>query len=92
MCSSDLDARGGLQGTFLHDGLPCRVLFDSGASHSFISRQFCMSRGLVISAVSQQISVGTPTGVTVDLPEMVRRYEIRFMGRVFFCRYVCSGF
>ena len=42
-----------------------------------------MSRGLVISAVSQQISVGTPTEVSVDLPEMVRRYEIRFMGRKF---------
>ena len=86
------DARGGLQGTFLHDGLPCRVLFDSGASHSFISRQFCLSRGLVVSAVSQQISVGTPTGVSVDLPEMVRRYEIRFMGRVFVVDMFVLGF
>ena len=51
-----------------------------------------MSRGLVILAVSQQISVGTPTGVSVDLPEMVRRYEISFMGREFVVDMFVLGF
>ena len=51
-----------------------------------------MGRDLVISAVSQQISVGTPIGVSVDLPEMVRRYEIRFMGRVFVVNMFVLGF
>ena len=87
-----MDARGGLQGTFLHDGLPCRVLFDSCASHSFISRQFCLSRGLVILVVSQQINVSTLTRVSVDLPEMVHRYEIRFMGRTFVLDMFVLGF
>ena len=51
-----------------------------------------MSRGLVFSVVDQQISVGTPTGVSVDLPEMVRRYEIRFMGRKFVLDMFVIGF
>ena len=47
---------------------------------------------MVVSAVSEQISVGTPTGVSVDLPEMVRRYEIRFMGRRFVVDLFVLGF
>ena len=76
-------ARGGLQGTVLHDGLPCKVLFDTGASHSFISWHFCMSRGIMISEVNRLLSVGTPTGVSVDLHEVVKDYEVMFLSRVF---------
>ena len=35
-----------------------------------------MSRVLVVLAVSQQIGVGTPTGVSVVWPEMVSRCEL----------------
>ena len=76
-------ARGGLQGTVICNGLPCKVLFDTGASHSFISRHFCMSRGITISEVKHSLSVGTPMGVSVELNEMVLGYEVRFLGRVF---------
>ena len=51
-----------------------------------------MSRGLVVSAVREQISVGTPTGVSVDLPEIVSRYEIRFMGQKFVVDLFILGF
>ena len=76
-------AQGGLQGTFTHDGLPCKALFDTGASHSFISRAYCMTRGIPIVASGHWLSVGTPTGVRVDLHEMVRGYRVRFMDRVY---------
>ena len=42
-----------------------------------------MSRGLEIVRVGHYLSVGTPTGVTVDLHEMVRQHEVRFMSRVY---------
>ena len=67
----------------MHASIPCRVLFDSGASHSFIARSYCMSRGLVIERVGRFLSVRTPTGVTVDLHEVVRKHEFRFLDRVF---------
>ena len=72
--------------------MPCKVLFDSGASHSFISRSYCMSRGIVISAVSHWLSVGTPTGVSVDLHEMVRGHQIRFLNRVYVLDLYVLGF
>ena len=76
-------AHGRLQGTLFYAGRPCKVLFDTGASHSFISRGYCLSGGLEIVQVSHSLSVGTPTGVTVVLHEMVRQHEVRFMGRVY---------
>ena len=42
-----------------------------------------MSRSIQISSVAHLLSVGTPMGVSVDLTEVVREYEIKFMGRVF---------
>ena len=69
-------AREGLQGTVIYAGLPCKVLFDTGASHSFIFRYFCMSRGIETTRVAHLLSVGTPMGVSVDLTEVVRKYEI----------------
>ena len=76
-------AQGRLQGTLFYADKPCRVLFDSGASHSFISRSYCMSRGFEIGRVGRCLSIGTPTGVTVDLHEVVRKHEFRFLDRVF---------
>ena len=46
----------------------------------------------MVSAVGHHVSVGTPTGVSVDLPEMVKSYEIRFLGRVFLIDMFVLGF
>ena len=47
-----------------------------------------MLREIPIMPVSHVLSVGTPTGVSVDLHEMVRGYSVRFLGRVFAHRHV----
>ena len=67
-------ARGGLQGTMIDSGVPCRVLFDSGPSHSFISRQYCMRRKLLISMLRTVMCVDTPMGSSVDLNEHVIKH------------------
>ena len=51
-----------------------------------------MSRGIEISSVAHLLSVGTPMGVSVDLTEVVRGYEIKFLGRVFHLDLYVLGF
>ena len=51
-----------------------------------------MSRGIQISSVAHLLSVGTPTGVSVDLHEVVKGYEVRFLGRVFCIDLFVLGF
>ena len=51
-----------------------------------------MRKSLEIVAVGHQISVGTPTGVSVGLPEMVKQYEVRFMGQRFLVDMFVLGF
>ena len=42
----------GLEGTFCTSGSTFKVLFDTGASHCFISRHFVERESLVISSLS----------------------------------------
>ena len=51
-----------------------------------------MTRGIPIVASGHWLSVGTPTGVRVDLHEMVRGYRVRFMDRVFVLDLYVLGF
>ena len=52
-----------MTGTFLADGHPAVVLFDSGASHTFISNSYASKRGFEISNMKQSyqiIALGSP--------------------------------
>jgi hypothetical protein len=49
-------------GTFFVNPVPATVLFDSGASHSFITDQFVAKYNLSMSSMKNPLIVGTPGG------------------------------
>jgi hypothetical protein len=49
-------------GMFLADSRPATVLFDSGASHSFISSSFVVKHHLLITIMKQTMLVSSPGG------------------------------
>ncbi|XP_028057481.1 uncharacterized protein LOC114261405 [Camellia sinensis] len=61
---------------------PIGVLFDTGASHSFISRQFIEREHLVTTFLSRPICIETPLEGTITLYEMCKDFEIDFTSRV----------
>ena len=68
------------------------VLFDTGASHSFVARQYCMSRALPILSLKRSMHVDTPSGGSTKILECVRHHAIRFAGRVFVLDLYVLGF
>jgi len=61
-----------MEGIFLVNLLPARILFDSGASHSFISRAFMCLLGLAPSVLEEPLSVATPLGDSSVLDRVCR--------------------
>jgi hypothetical protein len=49
-------------GTFLASSHPATILFDSGASHSFISSSFVVKHQLRITIMKQTMHVSSPGG------------------------------
>jgi hypothetical protein len=49
-------------GTFLASSHPATILFDSGASHSFISPRFVMKHNLPIATMKHTMLVSSPRG------------------------------
>jgi hypothetical protein len=49
-------------GMFLANSTPASVLFDSGASHSFITSQFIAQHNIPISPMSRHMLVTSPGG------------------------------
>ena len=52
-----------IQGTFLLSRLRARVLFDSGASHSFITASVVIELGLEVEALKEPLYVSSPLGI-----------------------------
>ena len=73
-----------MEGIFLVNLLPTRILFDSGASHSFISRAFMLLLRLTSEALRDPLSVATPLGGFSVLNQICRKCvvnlnDIQFM-------------
>jgi hypothetical protein len=49
-------------GTFSVNSTPAIVLFDSGASHSFITDQFVTKHNLSMSFMKKQLIISSPGG------------------------------
>jgi hypothetical protein len=49
-------------GMFIVNSTPASVLFDSGASHSFITSQFIAQHNLPVSPMSRHMLVTSPGG------------------------------
>jgi hypothetical protein len=56
------DASGVVLGTFPINFVPATVLFDSGASHSFITDQFIAKHNMPMSPMKKPLLVSSPGG------------------------------
>ncbi|XP_020257786.1 uncharacterized protein LOC109834218 [Asparagus officinalis] len=65
-----------VEGIFLVNSVPARILFDSGASHSIISYTFMNRLQLVAHPLDEPLSVSTPLGEVSLLESVCRRCVI----------------
>jgi predicted aspartyl protease len=71
-----------LAGTFFLDECPIVILFDSGASHDFISTTCARKTKLSLVASGVPYNVSTPRG-RVDADRIVQKVPLDLDGRVF---------
>jgi hypothetical protein len=69
-------------GTFLINFMPASILFDSGASHSFISARYVNSHSLPLIIIHKPMVVITPNG-PYEATFMSHKIDITIMGRQF---------
>ena len=69
-----------IQGTFLLSHLWARVLFDSGASHSFITASVVIELGLEVEALEEPLYVSSPLGIRVRIGMICRGCELEISG------------
>ncbi|XP_027351155.1 uncharacterized protein LOC113862261 [Abrus precatorius] len=67
----------------------CNVLFDSGATHSFVSMDFVNCIGLPISSLPCDVIVSTPTAKLVVTSSMCLGFSIMIHGRNFCGDLIC---
>ena len=66
-----------IQGTFLLSRLWARVLFDSGASHSFIATSVVIELGLKVKALEDPLYVSSPLGIRSRIGMICRGCELK---------------
>ena len=69
-----------IQGTFLLSRLWARVLFDSGASHSFIAASIVIELGLEVEALEKPLYVSSPLGIRARIGMICRGCELEISG------------
>ena len=69
-----------IQGTFLLSRLWARILFDSGASHSFIVTSVVRELGLEVEALEKPLYVSSPLGTRVSVDLIYRGCELEISG------------
>jgi hypothetical protein len=69
-------------GMFFANSIPASVLFDSGASHSFISAQFVAKHSIPMCLMKQNLLVKTPGGEMKSL-YMCPNVSLKIMGTEF---------
>ena len=65
-----------IQGTFFLSCLWARVLFDSGASHSFIAASVVIELGLEVEALEEPLYVNSPPGNRAGIGMICRGCEL----------------
>ena len=68
------------EGIFLINDLPARVLFDSGATHSFVDASFAKYLNLRPSVLFPPMLVSTPLGRSTDLDRVCCGCEVTLDG------------
>ena len=69
-----------IQGTFLLSRLWARVLFDSGASRSFIVASVVIELGLEVETLEEPFYVSSPLGIKVRIGMICRGCELEILG------------
>ena len=69
-----------IQGTFLLSRLWARVLFDSGASHSFIAASVVIELGLEVEILEEPLYVSSPLGIRARIGMICRGCELEISG------------
>ena len=69
-----------IQGTFLLSRLWARVLFDYGASHSFIAASVVIELGLEVEALEEPLYVSSPLGIRARIGMICRGCELEISG------------
>ena len=69
-----------IQGTFLLSRLWARVLFDSGASHSFITASVVIELGLEVETLEEPLYVSSPLGIRARIWMICRGCELEISG------------
>ena len=68
-----------IQGTFLLSRLWVRVLFDSGALHSFIAASVVIELGLEVEALEDPLYVSSPLGTRARIGMICRGCELEIL-------------
>ena len=69
-----------IQDTFLISRLWARVLFDFGASHSFIATSCVKDLGLEVETMEKSLHVSSPLGTRVSVDQICRDCELEISG------------
>ena len=69
-----------IQGTFLLSRLWARVLFDSGASHSFIAASVVIELGLEVETLEVPLYVSSPLGIRARVGMICRGCKLEISG------------
>ena len=69
-----------IQGTFLLSRIWARVLFDSGASHSFIAASVVIELGLEVEALEEPLYVSSPLRIRARIGMICRGCELEISG------------
>ena len=69
-----------IQGTFLLSHRWTRVLFDSGASHSFIAASVVIELGLEVDTLEESLYVSSPLGIKARIGMICRGCELEILG------------
>ena len=65
---------------FLLSRLWARILFDSGASHSFIAASYVRGLGLVVETLEEPMHVSSPLGTRVSVDLIFQGCELEILG------------
>ena len=69
-----------IQGTFLLSHLWATVLFDFGASHSFIAASDVIELGLEVKALEEPLYLSSPLGIRARIGMICRGCELEISG------------
>ena len=72
-----------IQGMFMLSCLCAKILFDSGASHSFVAASSVDVLGLEVETLDEPLHVSSPLGIKVRIDHICRDCELEISGILF---------